>query len=56
MFHQEYIIKVRREYQTSLYIALNVCGESHAWDANILTSPSVYVIVYEQSLGFTNII
>ena len=46
----------RREYRTSLYVALNVCGKSRAWNANLLTTFSIYVKVYEQSLGFTNII
>ena len=31
---QEYIIKERREYRTRLCSALNVCGESRAWNAN----------------------
>ena len=35
MYQQEYIIKDRREYRTSLYVALNVCGKSRAWNANI---------------------
>ena len=30
------IIKEKREYRTSLYIALKMCGESHAWNANNL--------------------
>ena len=34
----------------------NVCGKSSAWNANLLTTFSIYLIVYEQSLGFTNII
>ena len=28
----------------------------YSWNANLLTTFSIYVIVYEQSLGFTNII
>ena len=32
--NQEYIIKERREYRTRLCSALNVCGESRAWNAN----------------------
>ena len=51
---QECIIKERREYQASLYVALNVCGELCTWNVNLLTTFSIYVIVYEQSLGFTN--
>ena len=46
----------REEYRILLYLALNVCRKSHAWNANLLTTFSMYVIVYEQSLGFTNII
>ena len=45
-----YIIKEGREYQTLLYQALNVCGESHAWNANHhCTSPytcSVMLVYY----------
>ena len=36
-FHQlkqEYTIKERIEYRTLLYCVLNVCGESHTWNAN----------------------
>ena len=44
----------RREYSTSLYVVLNVCGELRAWNANLLTTFSIYMTVYEQSLGFTN--
>ena len=33
-YGQEYIIKERREYRTRLCSALNVCGESRAWNAN----------------------
>ena len=33
-YNQEYIIKERREYRTRLCSALNVCGESRAWNAN----------------------
>ena len=37
---QEYIIKEGREYQMLLYRALNVCGESRAWNVdNRCTSP-----------------
>ena len=36
-YNQEYIIKERIEYQTSLYES-NVCGESHAWNANFINN------------------
>ena len=43
--NQEYIIKERREYWTYKCFALNVCRESHAWNANYLTTISKYVVV-----------
>ena len=51
-FYQEYIIKERREYRTRLCSALNVCGESRAWNANYLTTISEYVIVYKRPRAF----
>ena len=50
--YQEYIIKERREYRTRLCSALNVCGESRAWNANYLTTISEYVIVYKRPRAF----
>ena len=52
VYWQEYIIKERREYRTRLCSALNVCGESRAWNANYLTTISEYVIVYKRPRAF----
>ena len=57
IYDQEYYNKreesIERPY---IYVALNVCGKSCVWNANLLTTFSIYVIVYEQNLRFTNII
>ena len=46
MCEQEYITKERREYQTLLYHALNICGESRIWNANNRhTSPFTYSVM-----------
>ena len=46
--NQEYIIKERREYQTCQCSALNVCGESCAWNTNYSTTISKLVCYSRQ--------
>ena len=44
--------KKKREYRTRLCSALNVCGESRAWNVNYLTTIYKYVIVYKRPHAF----